>query len=223
MAVFVAIFIPGAACALLHAQSQPQYQAQPDPPSMPRASAPADPSPVPLDFVPPAMDNLGSQAVSKSSFSFDRSMLAAAVGLMGGSMDDATRHAVANLEGLSVRMLRFNPDAPADPAQVDAIRQAYHLRGWKHVITTTAPIRDPISGGPVQDGTTDVWIVIDGANIRGAVILVDSPQSLTLATIAGNLSPEDLLHLRGHFGIPKFEGNNFDGSGTQKGNGRQIQ
>ena len=164
------------------------------------------------------MDFLSSQAASKSSFSFDRSMLAAAVGLMGGSMDDATRHAVANLEGLSVRMLRFNPDAPADPAQIDAIRQTYHLRGWKHVITTTAPI-----GGPIQDGTTDVWIVIDGANIRGAVILVDSPKSLTLATIAGNLSTEDLLHLRGHFGIPKFEGDNLEGSGTQKVNGRQIQ
>jgi hypothetical protein len=27
-----------------------------------------------------------------------------------------------------------------------------------------------------------------------------------LATVAGNLSPVDLLHLRGHFGIPRFEG-----------------
>jgi hypothetical protein len=26
------------------------------------------------------------------------------------------------------------------------------------------------------------------------------------STLAGNLSPLDLLHLRGHFGIPRFEG-----------------
>jgi hypothetical protein len=29
---------------------------------------------------------------------------------------------------------------------------------------------------------------------------------VTLVTVAGNLSPVDLLHLRGHFGIPRFDG-----------------
>ena len=53
---------------------------------------------------------------------------------------------------------------------------------------------------------TDVWLVLDGTNVRGGVVLVESPRSLTLATVAGNLSPVDLLHLRGHFGIPRFEG-----------------
>jgi len=28
-------------------------------------------------------------------------------------------------------------------------------------------------------------------------------------TVAGNLSPVDLLHLRGHFGIPRFEGSDL--------------
>jgi len=51
-----------------------------------------------------------------------------------------------------------------------------------------------------------VWLVLDGANVRGGVVLVETPKSLTLATVAGNLSPVDLLHLRGHFGIPRFEG-----------------
>lgn len=166
--------------------------------SAPSSSAPAtDPGPVPLDWVPPALDQLGAHA-TKTSLTFDRSMIAAASGLMG-NMDEATKQAIAKLDGVSIHMLRFPPDAPADPAQVDAIRQAYHLRGWKHVITA-----GPGSGGPSQDSTTDVWIVLDGANIRGAVVLVDSPKTLTLATASGNISPEDLLHLRGHFGIPRF-------------------
>ncbi len=61
------------------------------------------------------------------------------------------------------------------------------------------------AGGPVHDNKTDVWVVMDGANLRGAVVLVETPKSLTLATVAGNLSPVDLLHLRGHFGIPRFD------------------
>ncbi len=45
--------------------------------------------------------------------------------------------------------------------------------------------------------------------MRGAVILMETPKSLTLVTLAGNLSPVDLLHLRSHFGIPRFEGDSF--------------
>ena len=176
------------------------------------AARPSDPSPVPLEFVPQALDRLSAQAASKTSFTFDRSMLAMAAGLVAGS-DDQTRHAIADLDGVSVHILKFAANSFADPLDVDAIREAYHLRGWKHVITTSA-----IRGGPIQDGTTDVWIVLDGTNVRGAVVLVDSPSSLTLATVAGNLSPEDLLHLRGHFGIPKF-----DADKLENGKGRQIQ
>ena len=55
--------------------------------------------------------------------------------------------------------------------------------------------------------------MLDGANMRGGVVLVESPRSLTLATVAGNLSPVDLLHLRGHFGIPRFDG---DGLGNDR-------
>jgi len=39
---------------------------------------------------------------------------------------------------------------------------------------------------------------MDGVNLRGAVVMAQTPKSLTLVTVAGNLSPVDLLHLRGH-------------------------
>jgi hypothetical protein len=38
---------------------------------------------------------------------------------------------------------------------------------------------------------------------------VENSKSLTLATMAGNLNPVDVLHLRGHFGIPRFDGDGF--------------
>lgn len=176
-----------------------------DPNSPPPAAAPLPPqvSPVPLEWTPPALAALNAEALTKSSFTLDRTMLQAAAGLTGD--DDAGVHAAINkLDGLSVHMLRFADAAPADPALVDEVRDAYHLRGWKHVVSTTA------SGGPIHDGRTDVWVVMDGANFRGAVMLVQSPKTLTLATVAGNLSPADLLHLRGHFGIPRFEGDSLD-------------
>lgn len=151
-----------------------------------------------LEWTPPALSQLSGQAVAKESFTLDRTMLAAAAGLMPDS-DADLRQTVAKLDGVSVHILRFTSDGQADPSQVEAIREAYHLRGWKHVLTSTN------LGGAGHSDITDIWLVMDGANVRGGVVLVESPKSLTLATMAGNVSPVDLLHLRGHFGIPKFD------------------
>jgi hypothetical protein len=135
----------------------------------------------------------------KSSFTLDRNMLNVAAGLMPDSQAD-DRQIIRKLDGVSVHTMHFGDAGIPDEAEVDSVRAAYHLRGWKHLVTTTK------TGGPVHSGTTDVWVVMDGANVRGAVVLAETPKSLTLVTVAGNLSPVDLLHLRGHFGIPRFDG-----------------
>jgi len=157
-------------------------------------------SPVPLEWVPPAMLDLQAQAAVKSSFTLNRSMLGAAADIMD-ERDPDVKQSLNKLDGVSVHLLRFGANRFADPAEVDAVRDAYHLRGWKHLVTSTD------RGGPVHNGTADVWVVMDGVNMRGAVVMTETAQSLTLVTVAGNLSPIDLLHLRGHFGIPRFDGN----------------
>jgi len=184
-------------CACLVAQSPAQVQpiensAQVAPPVN------TDLSPVPLEWVPPALLDLQAQAAVKSSFTFERAMLGAAADMMT-DRDPAVRQSINKLDGVSVHLLRFTGGRFADPVEVDAVRDAYHLRGWKHLVTTTD------RGGPVHNETADVWVVMDGVNMRGAVVLAETPQSLTLVTVAGNLSPIDLLHLRGHFGIPRFD------------------
>lgn len=182
-------------------------QAAPPPPAAYSAPSPADAAdqgPVPLNWTPPALDWLSRQAAVKNSFTLDRDMLAAAASTLPDA-DAPERQAIGKLDGISVHMLRFANGVP-DEGAVNAIRDAYHLRGWKHVVTTTD------RGGPVHDGKTDVWVVMDGVNVRGAVVLMETPKSVTLATVAGNLSPVDLLHLRGHFGIPRFDGDSLDGA-----------
>ena len=165
-------------------------------------------SPVPLEWVPPALLELQAQAAMKSNFTLDRNMLGAAAGMMSDS-DVDVKQTVRKLDGVSVHLLRFGDEGMVDPAEVDAVREAYHLRGWKHLVTTNN------SGGPVRNGTTDVWLVLDGVNVRGAVVLAETPKSLTLVTVAGNLSPVDLLHLRGHFGIPRFDGDGLKSGGDR--------
>lgn len=124
-----------------------------------------------------------------------------AMGAIEGRMDPETRQAWAKLNGVSVHLLRFGPGGiPNEPA-VEALRAAYHLRGLKHLVTSTG------TGAPMHNGTTDVWLVVDGINVKGAVILGETAKSVTLVTVKGDISPADLFHLRGHFGIPKFDSN----------------
>jgi hypothetical protein len=198
----------GCACAL--AQT-PGVSAAPDSANTPQAApstADSDLGQAILEWTPPALSQLSGQAVAKESFTLDRTMLAAATGLMPDS-DADLRQTVAKLDGVSVHILRFAADGQADPSQVQAIREAYHLRGWKHVLSSTN------LGGAGHSNITDVWLVLDGTNVRGGVVLVESPKSLTLAMVSGNLSPVDILRLRGHFGIPRFDSDGLSG-GTSR-------
>lgn len=186
--------------AMVQAQTEGAVPSGPAPAAV--HAVPVEVAPVPLEWVPPALEQLSARAAAKSSFTLDRNMLSAAAGALG-SEDEETRQAISHLDGVSVHVLRFGNAAMVDPGLVDAVRYAYHVRGWKHLVTTAE------NGGAIHNGTTDVWVVMDGANLRGAVVMVESPKSLTLATVAGDLSPVDLLHLRGHFGIPRFDGENL--------------
>jgi hypothetical protein len=192
----------GGAPALAQAPAEPAGPAAANPPIA--APAPAS-GPAVLEWTPPVFAQLRAQASSRSSFTMDRTMLAAASSLIPGS-DAETRQAIDKLDGVSVHILRFNPGGIPDEASVDAIRQAYRLRGWKHLVTNVGPEN---ARNPLQNRTTDLWLAIDGINIRGGVALVETPKSIALIAMSGNLSPVDILHLRGHFGIPKFEGDQF--------------
>jgi hypothetical protein len=163
---------------------------------------PPDASPVPLEWVPPPLAELSAAAPMKENFTLDRTLLGVAAGIVPDS-DAPVRQAIHKLDGVSVHTMRFNEAGIPDERAVEAIRASYHLRGWKHVVTTSE------HGSPVRNGTTDVWFVLDGVNVRGAVVLAETPRSLTLVTVAGNLSPIDLLHLRGHFGIPQLDAHDF--------------
>jgi hypothetical protein len=196
----IPVFFIAAMCGVsLPAQAPVQPGGQPAPAYAPAPPPPPSLSTAILEWTPPALAQLTAQAETKESFTLDKTMLAVAAGLLPDS-DADVRQSAAKLDGVSVHLLRFAAPGTADPAAVNAIREAYHLRGWKHLVTTTN------TGGPIHDGVTDVWLVLDGSNVRGGVVLVESPKSLTLVTMAGNLSPTDLLRLRGHFGIPRFAG-----------------
>lgn len=132
-------------------------------------------------------------------------MLGAAAALLPDSEADA-RQSIRKLDGIGVHIYRFHDYDQIDPQQVELVRQAYHTRGWKHLVTS-APTAGLVHSG--TDRATDLWLMVDGVSVRGGTLLVVTPRSVNLVTFAGDLNPIDLLRLRGHFGIPNFSGDKF--------------
>jgi hypothetical protein len=169
----------------------------------PAQSSTAQPAPqsYPDDtWIPRGMDALAHHASFHTDFTFDKSMLEMANNFVG---DDETRSVVAKLRGISVHSYKFSAPGMYDPGALEAVRAQYHDRGWKHLVTSQSYVARP------EQARTDVWVRFEHGNVEGMVLLVANQTNLNLVAINGTISPLELLHLRGHFGIPKFSGDSL--------------
>jgi hypothetical protein len=167
-------------------------------------------------LVPQGMDALAARATFHTDMTFDESMLRAASQIM----PDEDRPIIAKLHSITVHNFRYSAAGLYDPAALEAVRAQYR-DGWTHLVTkqthppaVASTMTDasgvPIAGAPMKpfDPTrTDVWVRMDHTNFAGMVLLVANERNVNLIVIDGMISPIDLLHLRGHFGIPADAGN----------------
>jgi hypothetical protein len=201
-------------------------------PGVPRALA-ADQTP-PQDWMPAGIDQFARTASSHTDFTFDKNMLQMGSALVDGG-DPDTRAAIAKLNGVTIHLYHYAQPGMYDPHQLDAIRAQYHAAGWKHLVGEEKPAPAP---GVAQPGAppppypsqaapayptappppilnaldqphTDLYIKFQGMDVVGMVLVQATPRNLNVVALSGDLSPIDLLHLRGHFGIPKFAGDGF--------------
>jgi hypothetical protein len=181
------------ACAAL-AQTQPPPEAQPLPETQPPQSQ-LQPEP-PQDWVPQAIESLRQNASSKSEFTLDHSMLVLASKM--DQDDEGLRRVIAGVDGVSVHRFRFQSYGTYDPEILNAVRQEYHAAGWQRLAGSHAK-----DGGP---GETDLWIRYQHNTIRNIAVLFAGQDQVNFIAVSGSISPIDLMHLGGHFGIPRIEG-----------------
>jgi hypothetical protein len=55
-------------------------------------------------------------------------------------------------------------------------------------------------------GVTDLWIRFENKAISNVAVLFAKSNEVNFIVVSGSVSPLDLSHLGGHFGIPKIEG-----------------
>jgi hypothetical protein len=156
---------------------------------------------IPPNGVPSGFEALAQRAAFHTDFTFDRSMLQLAGYLVGDDQD--TRNAIGKLNSITVHSYHFAAPGLYNPATLDLVRRQYEAAGWRHLVAAHG------KSDPFNTGQTDLWINFDHMDVTGMMVLISSPKDLNLIALNGDLSTVDLLHLRGHFGIPRFSGDHF--------------
>ena len=150
-----------------------------------------------------ALLNLADQPATHTAFSFDRSMLQLAQNLLASGGVDANRAAAA-LTGISIDNYRYPQPAFYTPETMASIIAAYHAAGWKHLVDAN---QTPANTAQPNSTVTDLWLHFTGPDINGVTVLTRSARDMSVIQIACELRPLDLVHLSGHFGIPKVDPN----------------
>jgi hypothetical protein len=148
------------------------------------------------DWTPQGIEALGQNASSRTEFTLDHSMLVLASKL--DQDDEDLRRVIAGVNGVSVHSYRFPGPGMYDPDLLSGVRRQYREAGWKHLVSNHDK-----NGGP---GATDLWIHFENNVITNIAVLFAGQNQLNFISVSGSISPIDLLHLSGHFSIPKIEG-----------------
>jgi hypothetical protein len=145
---------------------------------------------------PQGLEELRESASSKTEFTLDHSMLVLASKL--DLDDDDFRRVIAGVSGVSIHRYHFAEPGMYDPGALKMVKNKYHAEGWKQLVN-----KHERDGGP---GATDLWVRFENDAISNVAVLVARANEVTLITVSGSISPLDLAHLGGHFGIPKIAG-----------------
>jgi hypothetical protein len=139
-----------------------------------------------------ALGGLSSQRSTATTITFDRQMLDA---MLGGDR-------AAGFNGVSFEHYQY-PDAVFYiPEEMHSLEQAYHAAGWSHLIDSKVGPRE--SASPTKP-IADIWFHWSGGEIDHVTVLIRGRKEMNVVHVSGLLRPMDLVHISGHFGIPKVD------------------
>jgi hypothetical protein len=148
------------------------------------------------DWTPKGIDALRQSASSKTEFALDHSMLVFAA-KMDPDNEDLQR-VIAGVNAVSIHSYHFPRTWIFDPDALNSVKEEYQAAGWKQLMN-----KHDKDGGP---GVTELWVRLENNAISNAAVLQAKSNEINFVTVSGSISPLDLSHLGGHFGIPKLEG-----------------
>jgi len=144
-----------------------------------------------------ALQGMTSEHAAHTAITFDRDMLQAAAGFMNDGDGPA-----AQLNSVTIENYRYKEPAFYIPENMHTLIAAYREAGWKHLVDQNA---SPAQSASPPKPLTDLWLHFRGADIDAVTVVVRARKQMSVIEVSGMLRPLDLVHLSGHFGIPKVD------------------
>jgi hypothetical protein len=149
------------------------------------------------DFkLPVNLDKLAEHATESVDVTLDQSTLALAGGFLSKDDPDEAqvKKLIGKLKGIYVRSFEFDKEGQYSMADVQAVRSQLKGPNWSRIVGVKN----------MKGENTEVYILKNGDQIGGIVVLDAEPKELTIVHIDGSISPEELSRLSGHMGIPEL-------------------
>jgi Domain of unknown function (DUF4252) len=150
------------------------------------------------EFIPHGIGILQRSASSKTDFTLDHSMLVLASKLEPKVNNDDLRRVIAGVSGISVHRYHYPASWQYDSRVLKSVGDDYRAAGWKQVMDNREK-----NGG---SGVSDLWVRMQNNAISNVAMLLARSGEVNFIEVSGSISPLDLSHLGGHFGIPRIEG-----------------
>jgi hypothetical protein len=144
-----------------------------------------------------ALQGMTSEHAAHTAITFDRDMLQAAAGFINDGDSP-----MAQLNSITVENYRYKEPAFYIPENMHTLIAAYREAGWKHLVDQNA---SPAQSASPPKPLTDLWLHFRGADIDAVTVVVRARKQMSVIEVSGMLKPLDLVHLSGHFGIPKVD------------------
>lgn len=146
--------------------------------------------------MPVDLDKLAERAKETVDVTLDQSMLQLASGFLSKDDPDEAqvKKLVAKLKGVYVRSFEFDKEGAYSLGDVQSLRAQLKAPGWTRIVGVRS----------VKGENTEVYVLKNGDQIGGLVVLDAEPKELTIVHIDGPINPEDLSRLSGHMGIPEI-------------------
>jgi hypothetical protein len=144
-----------------------------------------------------ALHDLTSEQANHTSFTFDHDLLQSAAGFLSDGEGKPLR-----LNSITLENYRYRAPAFYLPESMHALVASFNAAGWKHLVDQHVSPREATTP---QRPLTDLWLHFSGPDIDNVMVLVRGTRQMSVVEVSGQLRPLDLVHLGGHFGIPKVD------------------
>lgn len=158
--------------------------------------------------LPASFDKLSERASNVVDVNLDGPLLSLAARFLSDKDPDEAkvRKLVSGLKSVMVKSFEFDRRGEYDDKDLDDLRAQLKGPGWSRIVGVRSK----------RDGeNAEVFLKYDGTQVNGIAIIAADPKELTIVNVIGNINPDEIRDLSGHFGIPKIDNVKPNGRGKE--------